>query len=242
MTTTRSVLSSKSAESTSAKRAAQPLSLARRLLFPSLPHGADLPPLLATPDLPPELHAELYDFIALALRAFVNPWWTKITRYDKDFLVEINRILTQVLRALEARLQAADLAPLILCDIPMLVDQHYIDYRNAASKLSTSYASGKAATLPQLFHQLQPHMAVSSDGQIHPEYVRQAVDHILRCCLPLEDYESEPERCIVREIIVKVLLDNVIPKITQPWFLQKMILDLAGGPIPGSKPIEVRHL
>lgn len=213
-----------SISSTTASR--PPQSLARRLLFPN--HSGDLPPLLASPNVPPELQAELYDFIALALRAYVNPWWTKITRYDKEFLPQIARILTTVIRALETRVLALDLPALVFQDVPMILTQHYNDYRNAASKLSSSYATGGAASLSQLFHHLQPHIALSADGKIDLEYYRQIVDHMLKACLPPEDYAPEAERLIVREVIVKVLVDDVVPRITQPWFIQKTILDLLG--------------
>ncbi|KAJ7655071.1 PXA domain-containing protein [Mycena polygramma] len=212
---------------TSTKSALGKASLSKRLLFPAWPSN-DLPPLFAAPTTPPELTAEVYDFVALALRAFVNPWWTKITRYDKEFLPDITRILTHVVRALEARVQDADFAPLVFRDVPLILTQHYRDYRNAASKLSTSYASGGALSLPVLLHGLQPHMAVSSDGTIDPDYMRQIVDHILKACLPEEDYAPETQRFVIREIVLKILLNDVLPKITQPWFIQKTILDLLG--------------
>lgn len=226
-TSTPSVKSGSHAPTSTHKPSGQ-VPLSRRLLFPHLAPGVPLPPLLASPDAPPELDAEIYDFVALALRAFVNPWWTKLTRYDKDFLPQITRILTVVVRQFEERLITAELSPLVLQDIPTIINQHYRDYRNAAAKLSTSYAAGGAASLPQLFHQLQPHMAVSVDGQINEEYIRQVVDHLLKVCLPAEDYEPETERFIVREIVIKILLGNVVPKLTQPWFIQKTILDLLG--------------
>ena len=207
---------------------AKPATLAKRILFPALPPDADLPPLLLSPEAHPELNAELYDFVALALRAFVNSWWTKITRYDKEFLPEITRVLTVVVRALEVRLLATDLSPLVFRDIPTLLTQHWTDYRNAQAKLHTSYASGGAASLAQLFHQMQPHMAVSAEGVVDPVYVRQAVDHVLKTLLPPEDYEPETERYIIREIILKVLVGSVLPRITQPWFIHKLILDQLG--------------
>lgn len=205
----------------------QQLPLSKRLLFPHL--GTNhIPPLLAAQTTPPELTAELYDFIALALRAYITPWWSRITRYDKEFLPEINRILTVVIRVLETRLYTMDLSSLVFRDIPTIITQHYADYRNAASKVSTSYACGGALSLPLLFHQLQPHMAVSPEGKIDDEYFRHIVDHILKTCLPPEDAEPEAERFIVREVILKVVLNDIIPKITQPWFIQKTILDLLG--------------
>lgn len=205
-----------------------PVSLTKRLLFPQLPPGSDLPPLLAADK--PELNAELYDFLALALRGFVTPWWTKVTRHDKEFLPEIARVIAVFLRSLEARLAAADLPSLVFIDMPAIVSQHYADYRNACAKVGTSYATGGSSTLPQIFHQLQPHMAVSADGHWNETYIRQAVEHVMKSCLPPADWEAETERTIVREIIVKVILGGIFSRLTQPWFIQRLILDLLGPP------------
>ena len=198
-----------------------PPSLAKRLLSPNDPL-----PLLISQDLTPEL----YDFIAISLRAYVSPWWSKISRYDKDLLPHITRILISVIRVLHSRTQALDIQSLVFCDVPPIITQHYRDYRNAASKTSTAYATGGALHISSLFFHLQPHIAILPNGSLEPEYYRQIVDHILKVCLPPEDYDPEPERLIVREIIVKLLLNDVIPKITQPWFIHKTILDFIGPP------------
>ena len=198
-----------------------PPSLAKRLLSPNDPL-----PLLISQDLTPEL----YDFIAISLRAYISPWWSKISRYDKDLLPHITRILISVIRVLHSRTQALDIQSLVFRDVPPIITQHYRDYRNAASKTSTAYATGGAVPLSSLFFHLQPHIAILPDGSLDPEYYHQIVDHILKVCLPSEDYDPEPERLIVREIIVKLLLNDVIPKITQPWFIHKTILDLIGPP------------
>lgn len=221
-----SITSQRASSTRSPTSRPQHVSLAKRILFPNLASD-DLPPLLNSP-VPPELNAELYEFIALALRAFVNPWWTKITRYDKEFLPEITRIVTHVVQRLETQTLAVDFADLLCNDIPLIVIQHYRDYRSANSKMTTSYAAGGALSLSQLFHQLQPHIAVSSDGQLDEVYFRQVVDHILHASLPSVDSAAEPERTIVREIILKIVMTDIIPKITQPWFIEKTIVDLLG--------------
>ncbi|THH16758.1 hypothetical protein EW146_g3926 [Bondarzewia mesenterica] len=206
----------------------QPITLTKRLLFPHLPPGAPIPPILASPNAPAALNTELYDFIALALRAFVNPWWTKITRYDKEFLVEITRISTVVLRAIETRVIATDLSPLVYRDLPTIVTQHYRDYRTAAQKLNTSYSLGGSSPLPALFHAQQQHIGVTPEGNLDDVYVRTAVDAVLKACLPPEDWDAESERYIIREVVVKVICGNVVPRITQGWFVNKTILDLLG--------------
>ncbi|KAG1757932.1 PXA domain-containing protein [Suillus lakei] len=219
---------SNSITSNTTKQQQQPTTLAKRLLFPHLPPGLDLPPLFASPTCSPELNAEAYDFLALALRAFVNTWWTKITRYDKELLPEITIVLTTVLRTLETRLLSTDFSLFMFSVAPALITQHYRDYRHAASKVSTSYAMSGAIPLPNLFHQLQPHVALSPEGKIDEEYFRQALDHVLKSCLPPQDYTPEAERYIVREIILKVLVKDVIPRVSQPWFIQRTILTLLG--------------
>ncbi|PFH54679.1 hypothetical protein AMATHDRAFT_222 [Amanita thiersii Skay4041] len=207
-----------------AKSFQQPL--AKRLLFPFLPPDAPLPPLFLSQHSSSELEAELYDFIALALRAYVHPWWSKITRYDKELIPEINHIIVLLIQVLETRLRSVDIPSLLLRDIPLILTQHYRDYRNATSKISTSYATSGAASLPQLFHQLQPHMAISADGSLNEEYYRQLIDRFLGICLSPHDYAPDVERLIIREAILKAILIDILPKATKPWFLQLAILNL----------------
>ncbi|TFY83981.1 hypothetical protein EWM64_g41 [Hericium alpestre] len=217
----------------------QPITLTKRLLFPHLPPTDPIPPLLTSPDAPPAVNAELYDFIALALRAYVNPWWSKITRYDKEFLLEITRILTVVVRALEARVLATDLDPLVFRDLPAVLTEHLVDYRAATQKLDTSYALGGSCSLPALFHARQQHIGVTAEGQLDEVYLRTAIDAVLKACLPEEDWEPDPERYIIREVILKVVCQDVVPKITQPWFVYKAVLDLLGPAEASAKPLKV---
>ena len=218
-------------------KASAPVSLTRRLLFPYLPLSSPIPPILTTTseDTPgiDALNAEIYDFLALALRGFVNPWWTKITARDRDFIVEITRVVTYVIRSLEVRLVRADLVGVLVHDLPLLIAQHYSDYRIIEAKIRSGYATslqGGVDPYAQLFHGLQPHLAVSPDGTVNGTYVRQAVEHVMKVCLPPEDWAAETERSIVREIVVKILLGSAIPKLKQPWFTHKILLEVFGPP------------
>lgn len=209
---------------------AQPISLTKRLLFPHLLPNAPIPPIFQSPNLPSSLNTELYDFLALALRAFINPWWTKITRYDKEFLVQVTSIVTVVFRNIESRSLAADLSPLVFRDLPSILTQHWIDYRTTKQKLNTSYSLAGSSSFHALFHAQQQHIGISADGQLDEVYVRTAIDAVLKACLPPEDWEAEPERYIVREIVVKIVSKDVAGKLTQPWFIHKILLDLLGPP------------
>lgn len=249
--TTSNVVTTPTGRGTSIKsgasKASAPVSLTRRLLFPYLPLSTPIPPILATTseDTPgiEALNAEIYDFLALAMRGFVNPWWTKITARDRDLIVEINRVVTHVIRSLEVRLVGADLVGMLVHDLPLLVAQHYSDYRTVEAKVRSGYATslqGSVDPYAQLFHGLQPHLAVFPDGTVNETYIRQAVEHIMKVSLPPEDWAAETERSIVCEIIVKVLLGSAIPKLKQPWFTHKILLEVLGPPKSSSSLSAVR--
>ncbi|KAH8991996.1 hypothetical protein EDB92DRAFT_1859324, partial [Lactarius akahatsu] len=160
-----------------------------------------LPPLLQTSSVYPPLDAELYDLIALALRAYINPW----REYSPQILV-----------------------PLVYHRLPVLLTQHCVDYRTASRKLGSSYAAAGSASLPMLFHGQQQHVGVSADGKIDEVYVRAAVDVVLKACLSPEDWDAEAERYLLREIVVKTICVDVAPRITQPWFFHSTLLNLLG--------------
>ncbi|KAG8864251.1 hypothetical protein FRB96_006072 [Tulasnella sp. 330] len=229
------------------------LSLAQRLLSanPSTP----LPPLfpLSDPDLI-RLNDQIYNFLALALRAFVLSWWSRLTPRDRDFLPQITIVLQHVIRTLHQRLQRADLAQMILVSFPALLQQHYTDYRQAQRKLDSSYANGATlASIHRVFHRLQPHIAIhlqdegeengkvssSPECVVDPIYLTACVDLLLKECLPLDDSQSDLERSIVREIIVGPVLGGVLHKLSQSWFIYTMILDVLGPPQASAPPVEI---
>lgn len=239
MTSVRTRSSATLAGSLSTKPTNAPLY--RRLLLPHLPTSTSPPPLLVSAS--SEVNEELYDLLALALRAYITPWWSKITRYDREFLPHVATVLAEVIRSLEVRVVTADLPQLLLRVLPVLVAQHYVDYRSAAAKIGSSYSSGGGASLPQLFHNMQSHIAIDAEGHIDPEYFRLAFDHVLSKTLPSQDGESDVEQTIIREIMVKVLLVDVIPQLSQPWFINHVILDLLStGPELVQSTVKVRQM
>ncbi|CAE6518191.1 unnamed protein product [Rhizoctonia solani] len=214
-----------------------PISHARRLLFSTLPATVPLPPILTldlSDDDPAlaELNKELYDFLALALRAFVQTWWGQITPRDRDLMPQITRAVTHVIQDIEQRASRVDLSNLVLRQVPALVDLHINDYRVAAMRVGTALTDASPSpTIPSLFHMLQPHVAIQTNQEpdapiISKIYLRQLVENILRLSLPPEDWESETERCIVREIVACVVLGNMFKKLAQPWFLHQIALGL----------------
>jgi hypothetical protein len=78
-----------------------------------------LPPLTSRND----LDLQLYAFLAIILREFVQTWYAKITT-DETFVAEIVHTIAHCTRALEQRLRRLDLESLVLDEIPDLLERH----------------------------------------------------------------------------------------------------------------------
>ncbi|KPV73756.1 uncharacterized protein RHOBADRAFT_16967, partial [Rhodotorula graminis WP1] len=203
--------------------------LHQRILFP--PSSTARPPRILHSPAHSTLDPVILDLIALALRAFVTPWYNGgISRDpDKAFLQAVTAVLVQVIQALEVRLATVDWAELVVRDVPELVAAHYRDWDLATERAG----SGSAHNLSpeELFHNLEPHIAISLSTAPHGSssrasvphvdkvYLRTLVDHLLKALLPPDDYRAETERAIVREILVGVVFGAVFNRVAQPWFL-----------------------
>lgn len=78
-----------------------------------------LPPLTSRND----VDLQLYAFLAIILREFVQTWYNKITP-DEAFVAEILHVIAHCTRALEQRLRKLDLENLMLHEIPEILDKH----------------------------------------------------------------------------------------------------------------------
>lgn len=78
-----------------------------------------LPPLTSRND----VDLQLYAFLAIIMREFVQSWYSKITT-DETFVPEILRIIAHCTTALEQRFRNLDLESLLLDEIPELLDRH----------------------------------------------------------------------------------------------------------------------
>ena len=78
-----------------------------------------LPPLTSRND----VDLQLYAFLAIILRDFVQIWYSRITT-DEAFILEIVHTVAHCTRALEQRFRKVDLESLLLDELPDLLDKH----------------------------------------------------------------------------------------------------------------------
>lgn len=104
--------------------------LIRRVLCPQQQHGDKtrdaqtpieelLPPLTSRND----VDLELYAFLAIILREFVQSWYSRITT-DETFVAEIVHTIAHCTRALEQRFRKVDMESLLFDEVPDLLQKH----------------------------------------------------------------------------------------------------------------------
>ncbi|KAI8581212.1 hypothetical protein K450DRAFT_270399 [Umbelopsis ramanniana AG] len=199
------------------------LPLYYRLLFPDLVEARNRSGLI---DAPPritqsaKIDQELYTYLALIVRDFIQPWYLAIT-LDNGLPSEVTRIVTHCCREIELRCQKIDVVELILKSFPTLLTQHYLDYHQAVDKLHLNHGGGSATELESLFHGLQPHFAIEHEK----EYVKQLSDHLLKSLLPKDEYDSDCVRYLVRDIL-NMVLTIIIARLSDPWTINTIVSKL----------------
>jgi len=78
-----------------------------------------LPPLTSSN----EVDLQLYAFISIIIREFVQVWYAKITP-DPYFVEEVVKIIAHCTRALEQRFRKVDLESLLFDELPDLLETH----------------------------------------------------------------------------------------------------------------------
>jgi hypothetical protein len=221
------------------------LPLHRRLLFPY--HGLDsaLPKLvkgdgedidrinersasmaLRTCD---KLIYRIHHLIALALRAYVLSWYTRISPRDRALLPSINNtIITPLLQPILTSIydDSAPLLDLVLLDLPTIITLHIKTYREAVHNTALGYGP-----LGDAYHARLPLASVVKVGErweLSPLYYTSLADGLLKNGLSVEEYGSTVERLMARELVGRMVLGGVGKRLSEDWFWYSLLLKLLG--------------
>ncbi|KAL7809907.1 PXA domain-containing protein [Trichoderma gracile] len=187
-----------------------------------------LPPLTSRND----VDLQLYAFLAIIMRDFVQSWYGKITT-DETFVPEILRIIAHCTTALEQRFRKLDLESLLLDEIPELLDKHATARRVASrSALQPSVDADPREVYHSIFPlpflspvpRLGNGTAVELQRQNEATYRQLLVQAVLAILLPTEDLENPCLTALVEQILSELIIGNVIAgKASQPWLLYEAI-------------------
>ncbi|KAF3080694.1 hypothetical protein TWF569_006591 [Orbilia oligospora] len=194
--------------------------LTKRVLCAHAPVGKTIEEVLPALTSLPKVDLQLYGFISIILRDFVQSWYQKITP-DHEFIDEIVLIIAHCTLSLEQRIRQVDLETLLLEEAPVLLETHVKDYRVALERQST--ALFPHATVNEIFHSMQPHPALLSSPESERLYLKMLGSGVLTALLPPADLQSDCERLLVREILSNMVLWNVVDRLSEPFMLFEMI-------------------
>ncbi|KAF3921027.1 hypothetical protein AA313_de0200984 [Arthrobotrys entomopaga] len=172
--------------------------LAKRVLCAHAPPGKAIEEILPALSSSPKVDLQLYGFISIILRDFVQSWYQKITP-DHEFIDEIILVIAHCTLSLEQRIRQVDLETLLLEEAPAVLETHIKDYRVALERQST--ALFPYATVNEIFHSMQPHPALLSSPESERLYLKMLGSGVLAALLPPEDLQSDCERLLVVTVL-----------------------------------------
>ncbi|KAF8418218.1 PXA domain-containing protein [Tirmania nivea] len=226
----------------------QTLALIRRVLRPQSSPNSPLEDILPALTSSPSVDIQLYAFLAIVCRDFIFAWYSKITN-DRTFVDEIIKVIAHTTRSLEQRLRHINLEVLLLDELPALLDNHVRGKMIPSSRISPQSACSHAnlldyrqcvyrhrtalcphLSLPEIFHNLQPHPALKSSPESEHLYLKLLSSGILATLLPTEDLQSNCERTLIREILSGLVLWNAVDKLSEPWMVYDIIAKVLGTP------------
>ncbi|BEJ13493.1 hypothetical protein CspHIS471_0306670 [Cutaneotrichosporon sp. HIS471] len=201
------------------------------LLPPLFPHPSEEGASLS------ELHDRIYHLIALALRAYIQEWYGRLSR-DTALLPAINRdIVAPVARSLT--LDRDRLHTLLLSHLPTLLATHLHTLSSAQGSSLASVPEAYHARLPLRVVTLAP-APISSHPEeeyaLNPAYLTALADALLAHALPPAEYEADAQRLIVREVVARSVLGGVGKRLAAPWFWAELLLKHLDKPALPSTP------
>ncbi|WVN87509.1 uncharacterized protein L203_102691 [Cryptococcus depauperatus CBS 7841] len=204
-----------------------------RLLFPHLPAGAPVPQLIkgCSNDID-HLNQRLYHLEALALRAYIQSWYTRFTS-DRTLLPLIHStvlhpLLSQVLnRVYEDPQLVAEWA---LLSLPILVGTHVKTYwqaRAVEQVLDTRIADAYHARLPLLSVERSVDGDISIDA---PIYTLSSIYLSALATAMLPTQQPKVQLILIREVIARSVLAGGLRRPCFGWFWCSIILRFLGEP------------
>ena len=178
-----------------------------------------------------KLICRVHHLSALALRAYVLSWYTRISPRDRALLPSINNtIITPLLQPILTSIydDSTPLLDLILLDLPTIITLHVKTYREAVH--STALGHG---TLGDAYHARLPLSSIIKIGdkwELSSLYYTSLADGLLKNGLSVEEYGSTVERLMARELVGRMVLGGVGKRLSEDWFWYSLLLKLLGEP------------
>ncbi|EFP79684.1 uncharacterized protein PGTG_06005 [Puccinia graminis f. sp. tritici CRL 75-36-700-3] len=171
----------------------------------------------------------------LTIKLFILTWYSPLSnsptpKLHQPFIRHINTIITTS----KLSCQTDTIISLLLLQLPLTLNRH-LEYIQTIQALTTT----EQHDFNTLFIQLHPHPALiktTTTIAVSPSYLRLLIEAILKILLPKNDYDSEPERLIIRETILNQLLLPLFTILSQPSQIHRLLLTNLLSSSPRTQP------
>ncbi|XP_014258337.1 sorting nexin-13-like [Cimex lectularius] len=173
---------------------------------------------------------QLQDIISFIIRDYVYPWYDQLSD-NEEVPHEIRVAVQNVIVAFANRMKEADWIPFLTTQIVDDAASHLRLYRQARSRLKSLPANSKM-TLEDAFFDLELAMEnntvcrdhVCNNPSLQRCYLEQLTDIVLFYLSPEVEFHCLALRYITRELIVNSVLIPLINKLSDPDYINQMII------------------
>ncbi|KAM7413686.1 hypothetical protein PAMA_020866 [Pampus argenteus] len=176
------------------------------------------------------LDQEIYNTVRKIIRDFVSSWYSTVSS-ESGFEMEVQEAMISMAMELKMRARQVDRKELTQRILDLL-GCHLQDYLRAKELVTEQQMppkwSGESEQLWRAYSRVTtPHTAMTSDA-VEVNYTRSIVDLLLHVLVPLPHLETRTGRFVVGELITCNVLLPLIAKLSDPDWLNLLIIEIFG--------------
>ncbi|XP_044059656.1 sorting nexin-19 [Siniperca chuatsi] len=189
------------------------------------------------------LDREIHNTVRKIIRDFVTSWYSTVSS-ESGFETEVRQAMISMAMELKIRARQVDRKELTQ-RILDLFGCHLQDYSRAkelVTEQQTPLWSGESEQLWKAYSRVTaPHLAMTSDT-VEVNYTRAVVDLLLHVLVPSPHLETCTGRFVVGELITCNVLLPLIAKLSDPDWLNSLLIEIFGKSSKPQEPITTEPL
>ncbi|CCH45612.1 hypothetical protein BN7_5195 [Wickerhamomyces ciferrii] len=170
-----------------------------------------------------KLDIQLYCFLGLLIKNFINKWYYKLSD-SPDFINELIQLISKITKDLEKRLQDVNFGEMILDDFFIILNNHLSLYKYIQKNQDSMFLPIEPGDFHHGFDILDTHPGLNpQDPDSESNYLRILSKNILRHLLPPEEQKSELVMEFMKSLISDLILRIILEKLTKPYQIMEII-------------------
>jgi len=169
------------------------------------------------------------------LKDFIRSWYIYIGPDETQFLAEVEKTLEIVFLKLYFRLEHVDLHKVVV-DLIQMFQVHIKVFDDCRNIVLRKYPSIQEDDFAHCMFQLyeagiNKHIATQSKG-MEIDHLKSILDIVFYKFLPIDTFSCESGRFMLREVLATQLLEPLLKDVTDPYFVNQILVDILEPSIP----------